>query len=138
MNILALAQQIENDYGVVIGRADLSKPLSEENQPVIKDVNFSPYTDYAQGGFVAKRLMACCFYGGGIGTPFFITIISKSGDDDSWVLADDGANQLRDINMHAQQAEVDAKPVLTNQEIEVSSAAIKADIAPETVEKVIP
>ena len=135
MNVLQLAAQIESDYGVVIGRTDLSKDLSEANMPTIKDVNFAPYSDYASGGFVAKRLLGCCFYGGGIGNPFFVTIISKNGDDTSWCLADDGAYQLAALNLKAQQAESAGTPALTSETIVPVSAAIKNDLSTGTAIK---
>jgi hypothetical protein len=135
MNILQLATQIESDYGVVIGRPDLSKELAETNLPVFQPVNFSPYTDYAQGGFITRRLLACCQYGGGIKLPFFITIIGNNGDDNSWELADDGAYQLTQVNKKAQQAEADAVPALSSEEIKPVSAGIKIDLSTGTAIK---
>ncbi len=33
MNVLGLAQKIESEYGLMVGRPDLTKPLSESNMP---------------------------------------------------------------------------------------------------------
>jgi hypothetical protein len=148
MNILELAQQIESDYGVIIGRADLSQPLSDKNLPAT-DSQYAIRIPIIDGCNEGRDLRAGinrqCFqgyveYNGGVREVINIPFTVFSSDENTALLTQSAVDKLLELNSVAcVTSDIDKTPVLSNCTVEAVElkqiAVIKNPIGP--VEKVV-